>query len=47
MLIIKKQHMLQKGEDAASKLLAPIGIIFVGVIVIVLAAVVGMFTGSG
>ncbi len=47
MLIIKKQHMLQKGEEAASKLLAPIGIIFVGVIVIVLAAVVGMFTGSG
>ena len=45
MLMIKKQHMLQKGEEAASKLLAPIGIIFVGVIVIVLSAVVGMFTG--
>lgn len=47
MLILKKQHMLQQGEEAASKLLAPIGIIFVGVIIIILAAVVGMFMGSG
>lgn len=47
MLILKKQHMLQKGEEAASKLLAPIGIIFIGVIIIVMAAVVGMFMSSG
>lgn len=46
MLILKKQHMLQKGEAAASKLLIPIGIIFVGIIIVVLAAVVGIFTGS-
>lgn len=47
MLILKKQHILQQGEEAASKLLAPIGIIFVGVIIIIFAAVVGMFMGSG
>lgn len=47
MLLLKKQHMLQKGEEASSKLLIPIGIIFIGVILIVLSAVIGMFTGSG
>lgn len=39
---LKKQLMLQKGEKAASKLLAPTSIIFVGIIVVVLAGALGM-----
>lgn len=39
---LKKQIMLQKGEKAASKLLVPILFIFGGVLVIVIAAAVGM-----
>lgn len=35
---LRKQYMLQKGEAAASKLLAPIAIIFGGVLVIVISA---------
>ena len=34
----KKQLMLQKGEVAASKLVAPIGIMFAGVLLIVISA---------
>ncbi len=37
----KKQKMLQAGEQAASKLLMPIMLIFVGVIIIVIAAALG------
>lgn len=43
MLSLKKQHMLQKGEEAASKLLAPIGIIFVAVIIMIMAGAIGLF----
>lgn len=39
---IKKQTMLQKGEAAASKLLMPTAMIFIGVIIIILAAAIGM-----
>ena len=39
---LKKQIMLQKGEAAASKLLAPIALIFVGIMIIVISAAVGM-----
>lgn len=39
---IKKQTMLQKGEAAAAKLLAPTAMIFVGVLVIIIAAAMGM-----
>ena len=35
---IKRQHMLQAGEKAATKLLAPIVLIFIGVIIIVITA---------
>lgn len=42
MWILKKQIMLQKGEKAASKLLIPIALIFVGILVIVISAAVGM-----
>ena len=35
---IKRQHMLQEGEKAATKLLAPIVLIFIGVIIIVITA---------
>jgi len=35
---IRRQHMLQQGEKAATKLLAPIVLIFVGVIIIVITA---------
>ena len=35
---IKRQHMLQEGEKAATKLLAPIVLIFVGVMVIVMTS---------
>ena len=39
----KRQHMLQKGEKASAKLLAPIVLIFVGIIIIVMTAA---FAGS-
>ncbi len=39
---LKKQIMLQKGEAAASKLLGPIALIFVGIMIIVISAAVGM-----
>lgn len=39
---IKKQTMLQKGEAASAKLLAPTAMIFVGVLVIIIAAAMGM-----
>ena len=42
MWTLKKQLMLQKGEKAASKLLAPTSIIFVGIIIVVLAGALGM-----
>ncbi len=35
---IKRQHMLQEGEKAATKLLAPIVLIFVGVMIIVITS---------
>lgn len=39
---LKKQLMLQKGEAAASKLLAPIAMLFVGIIIAVFAGALGM-----
>lgn len=39
----KRQHMLQRGEKAATKLLLPIVLIFVGIIIIVMTAA---FAGS-
>lgn len=42
MWALKKQIMLQKGEAAASKLLAPIAMIFIGIMIIVISAAVGM-----
>ena len=39
---LKKQIMLQKGEAAASKLLAPTALIFIGIMIVVIAAAVGM-----
>lgn len=39
---LKKQIMLQKGEAAASKLLLPIALIFLGIMVIVISGAVGM-----
>lgn len=39
---MKKQLMLQKGEAAASKLLIPTTLIFVGIIILVIAAAVSM-----
>ncbi len=42
MWALKKQIMLQKGEAAASKLLAPIALIFIGIMIIVISAAVGM-----
>ncbi len=35
---LKRQHMLQEGEKAATKLLAPIVLIFIGVMIIVITA---------
>ena len=35
---MKRQHMLQEGEKAATKLLAPIVLIFIGVMVIILSS---------
>lgn len=42
MWTLKKQLMLQKGEAASSKLLAPTAILFVGIIIAVLTGAVGM-----
>ena len=39
---MKRQIMLQKGEQAAGKLLIPTTLIFIGIIVIVIAAALGM-----
>lgn len=39
---LKKQLMLQKGEAAASKLLAPTAMLFVGIIVAVMSGALGM-----
>lgn len=39
---LKKQLMLQKGEAAASKLLAPTAMLFVGIIVAVMSGAAGM-----
>lgn len=39
---LKKQLMLQKGEKAASKLLVPTALIFVGIILVVIAGALGM-----
>jgi tight adherence protein C len=39
---LKKQLMLQKGEAAASKLLMPTTLIFVGIIIVVIAGALGM-----
>lgn len=41
--VTKRQHMLQNGEKAATKLLLPIVLIFVGIIIIVMTAA---FAGS-
>lgn len=42
MWALKKQIMLQKGEAAASKLLAPTAMLFVAIIVAVMAGAIGM-----
>lgn len=39
---LKKQLMLQKGEAAASKLLAPTALLFVGIIIAVITGAIGM-----
>ena len=39
---LKKQVMLQKGEAAASKLLVPIALIFVGILITIISAAMGM-----
>lgn len=39
---LKKQLLLQKGEKAASKLLAPTAMIFVGIIIVVIVGAIGM-----
>ena len=41
---LKRQIMLQKGEAAASKLIGPIGLIFVGIIILVVAGIGSMLT---
>ena len=38
-------YMLQKGEAASSKLLLPTTLIFVGVMIVVIAAAVGLLLG--
>jgi len=38
LLEMKKQTMLRKGEEAAGKLIAPIGIMFAGIMLIIIAA---------
>ena len=45
LLEAKKQYMLQKGEAASSKLLLPTTLIFVGVMIVVIAAAVGLLLG--
>lgn len=45
LLEAKKQYMLQKGEAASSKLLIPTTLIFVGVMIVVIAAAVGLLLG--
>ena len=42
MWVLKKQLMLQKGEAAASKLLAPTAILFVAIIIAVMTGAIGM-----
>lgn len=42
MWVLKKQIMLQKGEAAATKLLMPTVLLFVGIIIAVLSGAVGM-----
>ncbi len=42
LLTLKKQLMLQKGEEAASKLLAPTALLFVSIIIAVLTGALGM-----
>lgn len=39
---LKKQTALQKGEAAASKLLAPTAMLFIGIIIIVITGAIGM-----
>ena len=39
----KRQHMLQKGEKAAAKLLAPIMLIFIGILIMIIAVAFGSF----
>ena len=39
---VKRQYMLQKGETAATKLVAPTGLIFAGIIILVVAGAAGM-----
>ena len=39
---LKKQTMLQKGEEAASKLLAPTAMLFIGIIIAVISGAIGM-----
>ena len=39
--VFKRQYMLQKGEKAAGTLLAPVVLMFVGVILIVMTAAMG------
>ena len=39
---LKKQLMLQKGEAAASKLLIPTALLFIGIIIAVIAGAIGM-----
>ena len=43
-MAFKRQYMLQKGEKAASALLAPIGLMFAGVIILVLVAALQSFS---
>ena len=45
LLELKKQEMLRKGEEAAGKLIAPIGIMFAGIMLIIIAASMQSFTG--
>jgi tight adherence protein C len=45
LLSAKRQSMLQKGEVASGKLIMPIGIMFAGIMLIVIAAAMQGFTG--
>lgn len=40
----KRQLMLQKGEKAAGKLIIPVGITFMGIIIMIMAAAMGSFS---